>query len=159
MKKELLGAYTSGLMARKKGVKVGDNPYDEENVEFWSWMKGWVDGVDKKPMKISEFIKNEWREAIAASNVRNGIPIDDHDLGYTAALIRCCKIAEKHEAEHGWLPIEGAPKDETQVIRESKGGPRMFAHWSDDHSSWLLGAQALSMRVFPIEWYKFEGEA
>jgi hypothetical protein len=41
----LFRAYQAGARARKDGVVVGDNPFNEHSDEFWQWMRGWLDGA------------------------------------------------------------------------------------------------------------------
>lgn len=37
------GIVDEGRTAYKNGVKVGDNPYPENDDRHWQWMKGWAD--------------------------------------------------------------------------------------------------------------------
>jgi hypothetical protein len=40
---ERLGSPTiRGFLAFNAGVKVGDNPYQEDTDDFWKWMAGWT---------------------------------------------------------------------------------------------------------------------
>jgi len=35
-------AFKRGWDARKQGVVVGDNPFDEKDELHWEWMRGWT---------------------------------------------------------------------------------------------------------------------
>lgn len=58
--------YLEGREARRKGIVVGDNPYDETDDRHWEWMRGWVaeakltfnNSFDRKKNDRSEEIKS-----------------------------------------------------------------------------------------------------
>ena len=38
-----LAPYIEGRTAKRAGVVVGDNPYNEHDDRHWTWMAGWVE--------------------------------------------------------------------------------------------------------------------
>lgn len=41
-------AYKQGLFAHQKNLKVGDNPYHEDTLCHWYWMRGFVESAEKQ---------------------------------------------------------------------------------------------------------------
>ena len=94
-------------------------------------------------MKISKLIKE------CAEN-------DDHIHGAMNHVYdRCVSIAEDHEAEYGWQPIETTPKDgRTLVMRLEPAGSPVTAYF--ENGEWI--ATWSNHIINPTEWYKFDEE-
>ena len=79
-------------------------------------------------------------------------------------LLTALKIAEAHEAEYGWQPIETAPKNGrllTWQFRSGVDGDGMwcfpvFAYWHHQRKCWVEYDSGLTTN--PDEWYRFEEE-